>query len=56
MTTECSMELLFFFTGKWEMVIADLHDITGDNLPCVVPSACRNMTTKRDAFDLFFTE
>jgi len=43
------------FNGKWEAPIADLHDLTPDALPCVVPSACANVTTKKDAFDLFFT-
>ncbi|XP_052252642.1 chitin deacetylase 7-like [Dreissena polymorpha] len=42
------------FPGKWEVLISDYHDLSGDKLPCVVPSACRNITTKRDAFDLFF--
>ncbi|XP_060601484.1 chitin deacetylase 7-like [Ruditapes philippinarum] len=42
------------FPGRWEVPIADLHDINGDKLPCVVPSGCRNITTKRDAFDIFF--
>lgn len=42
------------FPGKWEVPVADLHDLGGDKLPCPVPSACRNITTKRDAFDLFF--
>ncbi|XP_045185641.2 chitin deacetylase 7-like [Mercenaria mercenaria] len=42
------------FPGKWEVPVADLHDISGEKLPCPVPSACRNITTKKDAFDLFF--
>ncbi|KAL4228778.1 hypothetical protein ACF0H5_011818 [Mactra antiquata] len=40
------------FKGKWEVMIADLHDKNGD--PCVVPSGCREVTTKRDAFELLF--
>jgi len=40
--------------GVWEVMIGDYHDLTGEKLPCVVPSACRNVTTKRDSFDLFF--
>ncbi|KAL4228779.1 hypothetical protein ACF0H5_011819 [Mactra antiquata] len=43
------------FTGKWEVMVADLHDLGSDKLPCAVPSSCRNITTKRNAFDLFFT-
>lgn len=43
------------FPGLWEAPIADLHDLTADRLPCAVPSGCRNVTTKKDAFDLFFT-
>ncbi|KAH3703191.1 chitin deacetylase 7-like [Dreissena polymorpha] len=43
------------FPGVWQMIMADLHDINGDKFPCAVPSGCRNITTKRDAFDLFFT-
>lgn len=44
----------YTFPGKWEVPVADLHDISGDKLPCSFPSACRNITSKRDAFDLFF--
>ncbi|WAR04439.1 CDA7-like protein [Mya arenaria] len=42
------------FIGVWEFLIADYHDPSGQGLPCVVPSACRNITDKRAAFDLFF--
>ncbi|XP_052804634.1 chitin deacetylase 7-like isoform X3 [Mya arenaria] len=42
------------FKGVWEFLIADYHDLSGQGLPCVVPSACRNITDKRAAFDLFF--
>ncbi|XP_052804639.1 chitin deacetylase 7-like isoform X2 [Mya arenaria] len=42
------------FKGVWEFLIADYHDPSGQGLPCVVPSACRNITDKRAAFDLFF--
>ncbi|WAR04455.1 CDA7-like protein [Mya arenaria] len=42
------------FKGVWEFLIADYHDLSVEGLPCVVPSGCRNITTKRAAFDLFF--
>jgi len=42
------------FAGYWEIPIADLHDLTPQATPCPAPSACRNITTKADAFDLFF--
>jgi hypothetical protein len=42
------------FPGYWEVPIADLHDLTPDGTPCPAPSACRNVTSKADAFDIFF--
>jgi len=45
----------FPFNGYWEVPIADLHDLSSERLPCATPSACRNITTKADAFNLFFT-
>lgn len=42
------------FAGKWEVYISDLHDLDSSKTPCPVPSACHNITTKKNAFDLFF--
>ncbi|KAK3581031.1 hypothetical protein CHS0354_013927 [Potamilus streckersoni] len=39
------------FPGKWEFLISDMN---WNGVPCATPSACINVTTKQDAFDLLF--
>ncbi|KAL3885775.1 hypothetical protein ACJMK2_025814 [Sinanodonta woodiana] len=39
------------FPGKWEFLVSDMN---WKGVPCATPSACVNVTTKQDAFDLLF--